>query len=216
MTSSKELITYEELSKHISRNDCWISIEGKVMNVSKFLAEHPGGEDILMSNSGTDATKYFQTISGGKGHTEYARSFFEMYYVGDLDTKSPVVLPKKEFVQKKRKITWEELAKHNTEDDCWIVLKGIVYDVTSFLSEHPGGPQSIVAVSGDDVTEPFVEQGHSENAIQISKKYEIGIIDIASEKVKKTKDNGMPLRDWLVLIVGLLLIIGVAVYFSIN
>jgi len=46
----KKLITYEELVKHITRSDCWVSVEGKVMNVTKFLAEHPGGEDILLAN----------------------------------------------------------------------------------------------------------------------------------------------------------------------
>lgn len=37
-----------------------------------------------------------------------------------------------------RKITLAEVAQHNKADDLWIVVAGKVYDVTKFLSEHPG------------------------------------------------------------------------------
>eukprot|EP00894_Picocystis_sp_ML_P000578 jgi/Pico_ML_1/51095/g2182.t2 len=33
----------------------------------------------------------------------------------------------------------EEVQKHNTEDDCWLVIGEKVYDVTAYLPEHPGG-----------------------------------------------------------------------------
>ena len=41
-------------------------------------------------------------------------------------------VPEKEF-------TMEEVAKHNKKDDLWIVVKGVVMDVTNWLDEHPGG-----------------------------------------------------------------------------
>ena len=36
--------------------------------------------------------------------------------------------------------TLEEISKHSSSDDCWIIVKGKVYDVTDFLNEHPGMP----------------------------------------------------------------------------
>ena len=36
-----------------------------------------------------------------------------------------------------RDISLEEVAKHNTDGDCWVVIDGIVYDLSKFLKEHP-------------------------------------------------------------------------------
>lgn len=57
-------------------------------------------------------------------------------------------IPSKEF-------TVEEVAKHNKESDCWVIVKNVVLDLTPFLNEHPGGKQSIVNFAGKDATESF-------------------------------------------------------------
>ena len=36
--------------------------------------------------------------------------------------------------------TLQEIAKHSSHDDCWIIIRNKVYDVTSFVDKHPGGP----------------------------------------------------------------------------
>merc|ERR1711920_291753 len=51
--------------------------------------------------------------------------------------------------------TLAEVAKHNSKTDCWVVLDGKVLDVTSFLSEHPGGELAILTFAGKDATEEF-------------------------------------------------------------
>ncbi|GIK02596.1 hypothetical protein Aspvir_006652 [Aspergillus viridinutans] len=48
-----------------------------------------------------------------------------------------------------------EVAKHNTPDSCWVILYGKVYDVTDFLSEHPGGARIILKLAGKDATEEY-------------------------------------------------------------
>merc|ERR1719238_1161611 len=51
--------------------------------------------------------------------------------------------------------TLEEVAKHTTKQDCWVVVNGQVLDVTSFLGEHPGGELAILTFAGKDATEEF-------------------------------------------------------------
>jgi L-lactate dehydrogenase (cytochrome) len=46
------------------------------------------------------------------------------------------------------RINGAEVAKHNSKNDCWIVLDSKAYDVTSFLSEHPGGAPIILKNAG--------------------------------------------------------------------
>merc|ERR1719298_218030 len=52
-------------------------------------------------------------------------------------------------------LTMAEVAKHTSEDDCWVVLHGRVLDVSKFLKEHPGGVLAIMTFAGKDATEEF-------------------------------------------------------------
>eukprot|EP00397_Hematodinium_sp_SG-2012_P007267 GEMP01007309.1.p1 GENE.GEMP01007309.1~~GEMP01007309.1.p1 ORF type:complete len:967 (+),score=138.71 GEMP01007309.1:60-2903(+) len=51
--------------------------------------------------------------------------------------------------------TLGEVAKHNTKEDCWVVVNGQVLNVTSFLPDHPGGELAILTFAGKDATEEF-------------------------------------------------------------
>ncbi|KUJ24505.1 cytochrome b5 [Mollisia scopiformis] len=51
--------------------------------------------------------------------------------------------------------TLEEIAKHNTPDDLWIIISGSVYDVTAYIQKHPGGVEALHSVAGTDATKGF-------------------------------------------------------------
>lgn len=40
-----------------------------------------------------------------------------------------------------KKLSGDEIAKHNSRESCWVIIHGRAYDVTEFLPEHPGGPK---------------------------------------------------------------------------
>ncbi|DBA86007.1 TPA: hypothetical protein ACH3X1_005538 [Trebouxia sp. C0004] len=53
-----------------------------------------------------------------------------------------------------QQVTSAQLAQHSTEDDCWLVVKGKVYDVTGWSEQHPGG-RVIATYAGKDATDVF-------------------------------------------------------------
>jgi len=69
------------------------------------------------------------------------------------DDKSQDDASKSANIQKE--YSMEEVAKHNTENDCWVVVNGQVLDVTGFLDDHPGGKMAIVTFAGKDASEEF-------------------------------------------------------------
>jgi len=75
-------------------------------------------------------------------------------------------------------LTKTELTKHATQKDCWLLIEGKVYDVTSYISNHPGG-QTILAGCGKDATDLFATKGdkdkpHSSKAETLLQNYYLG------------------------------------------
>ncbi|ODV63765.1 FAD-dependent oxidoreductase-like protein [Ascoidea rubescens DSM 1968] len=60
--------------------------------------------------------------------------------------------------------TMEEVAKHNSEESCWVVVKNVVLDLTSFYNLHPGGKNALINFAGQDATEAF-GMLHDDNVI---------------------------------------------------
>jgi len=73
-------------------------------------------------------------------------------------------------VQQSISLTPEEIGKHATSTDCWIIIDTQVYDVTTYLSRHPGGAFRIIPYCGKDATEAYATKdgrgSHSPRADQ--------------------------------------------------
>lgn len=54
--------------------------------------------------------------------------------------------------------TMAEIALHNDSSSCYTAVSGKVYDLTSWISQHPGGERNILKICGKDGTEDFSEE----------------------------------------------------------
>lgn len=87
-------------------------------------------------------------------------------------------------------ITKNELTEHTDETDCWLLINNRVYDISSYLKDHPGGATILLEHSAIDSTEFFHEIGHSDTAKEKLKEFYIGDIELAiSSTTSNTKSN---------------------------
>ncbi len=77
-------------------------------------------------------------------------------------------------------LTLEEVAKHNTENDCWVVIGNDVYNVTPLIDTHSGGREAIIAYCGTNATEVFFSK-HGQGAYEVLQNYYVGSIGNSSQ-----------------------------------
>lgn len=75
-----------------------------------------------------------------------------------------------------RVIMKEELEESKKKGEKWMAIHGYVYNVASFLSQHPGGEDILLENIGKDATVEFVEVGHSKWATDIMDTLIIGTL----------------------------------------
>jgi|SRR3989344_4377276 len=64
-------------------------------------------------------------------------------------------------------VSLSELSNHNTESDCWVAYDGKVYDITSFLPNHPGSARAIAPYCGtSDSFKNAFERKHGTSKVQ--------------------------------------------------
>ncbi|KAH8704957.1 cytochrome b5-like heme/steroid binding domain-containing protein [Talaromyces proteolyticus] len=83
-----------------------------------------------------------------------------------------------------KEFTYAEVSTHTTKKDVHLVIHDIVYDVTSFVDEHPGGEEVILDVGGQDATEAFEDVGHSDEAREVLEGLKIGVLKRSADDPK--------------------------------
>lgn len=73
-------------------------------------------------------------------------------------------------------LSMQEVGRHNTTADCWMIIDGKVYNVTSYIPRHPGGAGAIRPYCGKDGTAAFKGLPHSVKAEQLLAAYFIGTL----------------------------------------
>jgi cytochrome b involved in lipid metabolism len=195
---SQITLSAAEVAKHNSVSDCWLIISDKVYDVTGYLRIHPGGSSTIVPYCGKDGTVAFETkdLNSSRDHSSYAYTLLGDYYLGDLNqvlnnsvsgiTLSPTskVLPTPTVASTAKSnvvLTSAEVAKHNTSSDCWMIISGNVYNLTSYLRTHPAGAGTITPYCGQDGTQAFVTRGgtgsHSSYAYSLLSSYLVGTLN---------------------------------------
>ncbi len=160
-SAGAEGITLAEIAKHSTPEDCWTAIDGTVYDLTSYIQRHPGGAGALTQLCGKDGTAAFKNQHGAEQRPASELAALAIgIYAGDVAANQPTTEPTTEPSASSAPGTYTaaEVAKHNTGSDCWSVVNGKVYDLTSYVSSHPGGANVIKSICGKDGTAAFAGQ----------------------------------------------------------
>lgn len=74
--------------------------------------------------------------------------------------------------------TMDEVATHADKSSCWAAINGHVYDLTTWINRHPGGPEAILGICGTDATKAFENQHGGQTKPETTlKSFEIGTLE---------------------------------------
>ncbi|XP_019768728.1 cytochrome b5 isoform X2 [Dendroctonus ponderosae] len=125
-----------------------------------------------------------------------------------------------------KELSFEEIKQHNDRQSTWFVINNDVYDVTTFLNEHPGGEEVLLEHAGKNATEAFEDVGHSTDARERMDEFKVGTL-VAAERTadipkKNTTEWSVPapdatessLKSWIIPVaIGLVATVAYRLYF---
>lgn len=116
------------MKKHNSRDSIWFVIHDKVYDVTKFMEEHPGGEEVLLEQAGKDASEIFEDVS----HSADAKDLMKTYLVGELPEHERTAKPPTKVQQTK------PITKHFDDSDHSLSLTWTQWIITIAVSSGVG------------------------------------------------------------------------------
>lgn len=153
-------ITVTEVVKHNSASDCWSVVNGNVYDLTSYVSTHKGGAAVIKAICGKDGTKAFSGQHAGeaKPKTDLSSLLVGPLAAAGAGAGAGVGAGTTEGAPglgTTVALTSAEVQKHSTGKDCWSVIKGEVYDLTSYVTDHPGGANLIRATCGKDGSAAF-------------------------------------------------------------
>lgn len=174
-------IPMSEVQRHDQPEDCWIALNGHVYDLTEFLDRHPGGKNVIVTWAGKDASKIFNEIHQTAWIEQYLRPEAHVGTLGlDPDLLASdtfwhsLRLARIEEIRNELKILvggdslsgrdpvpetskdtgipLSVVAQHHTAKDCWVVVNGLVYDLSDILLRHPEQIKVISAWAGRDAS----------------------------------------------------------------
>ncbi|XP_030766124.1 cytochrome b5 isoform X1 [Sitophilus oryzae] len=105
--------TKAQVRDHNKKESVWVLVHNDIYDVTAFLNEHPGGEEVLLEQAGKDASEAFEDV----GHSSDAREMMLKYKVGTL-----VASERKPEQPKKSTVDWKETSESSESSlKSWII-----------------------------------------------------------------------------------------------
>ena len=154
----------EEVKKHTREDDCWLVVDGDVFDVTEFLDEHPGGFDIIISNTGTHHNT-FPPNTCSHECTEVLKS-----------TQSSIQ---------------HDHMRHHLLDEA---MANVEQQASRSAARCLEGVCKPGVDAGKDATEDFDEIGHSKSARELLSNYKIGAYKVGAQLHQVSIQNGTHLN----------------------
>ena len=114
-TRDRRSYTWQEVRSHNTATDCWIVIDKKVYDVSKWLKHHPGGALPLLYSAGQDCSRAFTAFHPFSWIREKR---LPLFYIGDLKELDTEVTEESEITCELDKIHEEIVKEGGYETHC--------------------------------------------------------------------------------------------------
>lgn len=206
--SADNMLTESSIASHSSIEDCWLIISNKVYDVTNYLSQHPGGRAVVLPYCGKEATVAFTTQDCEGTHSQSALEQLGALYLGNLNQRmetTGVVINTNSNSNTNSitapvdssSITFSTalVAEHATTSDCWLIINSGVYDVSNYLTSHPGGQSIVLPYCGKEATQAFNTQdgqgNHSSFASNELSNYRIGTIgsETTTEQIQQSQEQ---------------------------
>lgn len=146
------------VKQHGSSSNCWTIVNKSVYDLTGWISKHPGGPGVIQGMCGIDSSAAF---NGKHNGSPTAKASLASYRIGALSGTSSTPKPTTKPTPKPTTsgpttgYTAAVVKKHNSVSDCWSIVDKNVFDLTSWISKHPGGPGVIQAMCGVDSSAAF-------------------------------------------------------------
>ncbi|XP_063622744.1 uncharacterized protein LOC134794868 [Cydia splendana] len=212
----QKTFTWEEVKQFDGEQGrpMYLVIDNNVYDFTNFADLHPAGPEPLKQHAGNDASAAMRAarmpsavmdvyihrfkvgavdVVGGNWVLKFKNvqarkkaesdfNYISIFNYLNEDNRDPIVMAETQY-----RLTDVQARNGKLGAPIWIVYKDSVYDVTSYVEQHPGGDDAVTAEAGTDATSAFQDVGHSDDAKTVLAKYKIGEI---IEEEKKYDANG--------------------------
>jgi 4-hydroxysphinganine ceramide fatty acyl 2-hydroxylase len=90
MSKRIRIFTASDVLQHNSANSCWITYRGKVLDVTNFIPDHPGGEEFILKHAGRDVEDAMNDVTEHV-HSESAFDMLDEFLIGRLGAGENIV-----------------------------------------------------------------------------------------------------------------------------